>query len=500
MIRMAQQKYIKDLYENEDISLREIARRTNLSFQTVQKYAYKEDWNENTAPKLRSESYPVLKDYIPTIDEWIDKDQKVPRKQRHTAKRIYTRLQEEKGFKGSYSSVRRYIKKKKELIKLSAKGYLPLAHESGNGQVDFGESMYYDSKGRARKGYALTLTFPQSNKGYTQFFPSQNQECLLTGLQKIFERIGGVPPRLKFDNLSAAVSQVLNGKERILTDGFQRFMLHYRFQADFCNPSAGNEKGNVENKVGYSRRNAFVPIPEIKSFEEFNEKLWEWCEKDAERLHYKYKVPISQLWEADKDKLLTLPKYPFSVFRYETVSVNKYGFAVIDTNRYGLPPMFASKLVQAKIFFEHIEFYFEHRLIGEYKRSYEHNEEIYDWTQYIESLIRKPGATEHTRFFSQIPKQWQDILSQSKGKERKSALRLLSEIIEDGNAELCEEAVALAEENGRRDADSIRQCYYLISKKEFRPMPLELDNNTPNINYSPNLCVYDRLMGGKINV
>ena len=96
-------------------------------------------------------------------------------------------------------------------------------------------------------------------------------------MKRIFEHIGGVPPILRFDNMSTAVVQVLKGTERILTDGFTRFMLHYRFRAEFCNPASGNEKGNVENKVGYSRRNAFVSVPTITSFDAFNESLWEWC-------------------------------------------------------------------------------------------------------------------------------------------------------------------------------------------------------------------------------
>ena len=148
--------------------------------------------------------------------------------------------------------------------------------------------------------YALTISFPGSNNGVTQAFPSQNQECLLEGMKRIFEHIGGVPPRLRFDNMTTAVAQVLKDGERVLTDGFTRFMLHYRFQADFCNPASGNEKGNVENKVGYSRRNAFVPVPVITSFEEFNEQLLEWCEKDADRLHYKHKVPIRELFRREK--------------------------------------------------------------------------------------------------------------------------------------------------------------------------------------------------------
>ena len=81
-------------------------------------------------------------------------------------------MRDEKGYLGSYSSVKRYVRKKKLVMKLAAEGSLPLAHLTGNGQVDFGESIYYDDKGQEQKGYALTVSFPQSNKGYTQFFPS----------------------------------------------------------------------------------------------------------------------------------------------------------------------------------------------------------------------------------------------------------------------------------------------------------------------------------------
>lgn len=88
-------------------------------------------------------------------------------------------------------------------------------------------------------------------------------------------------------------------------------MLPYRFRADFCNP-AGNEKGNVENKVGYSGRNAFVPVPTITFFDALNETLWDWCEQDAQRVHYKKKVSIQELWEEDVASLLQLPEYPFN--------------------------------------------------------------------------------------------------------------------------------------------------------------------------------------------
>ena len=126
MLRMAQIEYIKELYENEGLGLREISRGTGHSFQTVQKYAYQENWRAEQLPNLEAENYPNLERYIPSIDGWMETDRKLPRKQRHTAMRLYHRLVDEQGYQGSYSSVKRYVRKKEFVLKLAAEGYLPL--------------------------------------------------------------------------------------------------------------------------------------------------------------------------------------------------------------------------------------------------------------------------------------------------------------------------------------------------------------------------------------
>ncbi len=255
---MAQIKYIKDLYENEEASLREICRITGHSFETVRKYAYQENWSEDNLPDIEPQSYPVLQDFIPIIDKWLEEGPKGPQE---TAPYSNADLppSDEHGFTGCYSTVKKYVRKKKYVMKTLSAGYLPLEHPKGWGQVDFGLAEgEWAATGERFPFYALTISFPGSNNGVTQAFPSQNQECLLEGMKRIFEHIGGVPPRLWFDNMTTAVAQVLKDGERVLTDGFTRFMLHYRFQADFAIRLPATKKGNVENKVGYSRRNAFV--------------------------------------------------------------------------------------------------------------------------------------------------------------------------------------------------------------------------------------------------
>jgi len=493
VLRMTQVEYIRDLYENEGKSLREIARQTRKDFRTVAKYAQQNNWNPPV--KLKAESYPVMCGYVPVVSEWLEQDEREPRKQRHTAKRIYDRLRDEHGFKGSYSSVKRYVAVKKEEMKKYRESFLPLDHSPGHAQVDFGKFKYYDSAGMDQKGYALIVSFPYSNTGWMQVFQSENQECLLEGLKRVFYHIGGVPVRLRCDNMTAAVAQVLEGAERVISDGFYRFMLHHRFKADFCTPAKGNEKGNVENKVGYTRRNMLVPVPTIIDFDAFNEELLRRCDEDFEREHYERGALIRELWEEEKCHLLTLPEHEYEVFRYESLSVNKSGFVTVDTVKYGLSPEFYGKAVQAKICFDRIEVFYDHSLLKSFRRSYEKNSENSDWKDYLPSLVKKPGATEHTRFFNQMPKQWQEYLKSVKGQERKSALLLLSEIVRDGNESLCDDALEMAGEYGKLDYDNIRQCYLFIAKPENHPKPLRLLTEPPLLNYRPDLSVYDSLTG-----
>ena len=496
MLRMTQIEYIRDLYENEGLSLREIARQTHKDFRTVQKYAYREDWNPQVKPKMEVDDYPVLGEYIPTINEWLEQDEREPRKQRHTISRVFKRLQEENGFKGSYATVKRYVTRKRDEMQKRKESFLPLDHPPGHAQVDFGKFKYYDAFDRECKGYALVVSFPYSNAGWMQAFPSENQECLLTGLKRVFYHIGGVPTRCRCDNMTTAVAQVLKGTERVITDGFYRFMLHHRFKADFCTPDKGNEKGNVENKVGYTRRNMLVPVPVISDFDAFNDELLRRCDADHDRNHYERGELIRELWEDEKQTLLTLPEHEYEVFSYDSLKVDKWGFIRVDTHKYGLSPELANEIVQVKTYFDRIEVFYDHSLLKEFRRSYEKNGMDCDWKDYLPSLVKKPGATEHTRFFNQMPKLWQEYLKSVTGRERKSALLLLSEIVNDGNESLCDEALELAGEYGVLNSDNIRQCYVFISKPEKDPPPLQLAAAPPLLNYRPDLSVYDRLTDG----
>lgn len=262
---MTQIHDIRKLYYEEGKSITQISRETGHDRKTIRLYIEKEDWNEIKPKSLGKAEFPKLDPFKVDIDKWLTDDKKAKRKQRHTAKRVYERLLEKYGnkFTCSYRSVAGYVSKRKKEVFGKVSGHLPLEHIPGEAQADFGDADYYEN-GRLYNGKYLNLSFPYSNKGYFQLFKGENMECLLEGLISIFEHIGGVPQRIWFDNTTTIVTKVLKEGGRTLTDGFIRFMEHYRFESAFCNVDSGYEKGNVEGKVGYHRRNMLIPIPGLK--------------------------------------------------------------------------------------------------------------------------------------------------------------------------------------------------------------------------------------------
>lgn len=493
MLKMAQIEYIKHLYEIEGKSVSYIAKTLHLNRRTVKKYAEEYNWTplEKTGQGKR---YPVLGPYLEIINTWLEEDVKSPRKQRHTGYRVYARLVEEHNFKGGLRTVTDYVSKKKKQLYQKTEGYLPLEHLPGTAQADFGQFIYTDN-GEKREGHYLTLSFPYSNAAFTQVFHGENQECVMEGLKRIFMHIGGVPSVILMDNMKPAVNILPNG-EKELTEGFRRFVLHYRFEAKFCNTAAGNEKGNVENKIGYHRRNWFVPIPEIDNLEEFNKTLWQKAIKDLNRTHYKKKELMFNLFEDDKEKLLYLPANEYEVFKIKEASVDKWGYVKFDDNAYAVNPEFQGKQVTLKIYYDTVEIYYDHKRLTSYVRCYEKYKELLDWKQYISLLCKKPGALEDVKFYNQIPKVWREHLRRVGKQERKSVLTLLREIVEDNNIDAGAEALKLAGLYGKTDAESIRQCYYGLTHETFNPKPCNFSVNTPIIDYKPELSTYDRLMRG----
>jgi len=116
-----------------------------------------------------------------------------------------------------------------------------------------------------------------------------------------------------------------------------------------------------------------------------------------------------------------------------------------------------------------------------------------DWRDYLGTLIKKPSGAEHTVFFNQMPKLWQEYIKSVAVKERKSALTLLSEIVADGNEEMCDRVLELAGKYGSLDPDDVRQCYFFLANPGDYSPPLSLASSTPDLDYPFDLSAYDIL-------
>ncbi len=329
-------------------SIAAISRATGVSEPTVRKYLRATDLSPEP-PRRREPESELLAPYAATIDAWLDDDCRCWRKQRHTATRVYVRLRDELGYSGSYSTVQRYVRRRKaqmaeERGSRDAQGYLQLSWLPGECQVDFGEADF-KVRGAAQRGRYLTVSFPHANVGLTQVFWGETSECVCQGLRDVFEFLGGVPGRAVFDNATEVGRRV--GADVRLSDMFRRFAAHYGLDYTFTNPYSGNEKGNVENKVGCHRRNLFVPVPAFHDVRAFNRRLLEGClDLSANKRHYRLGTPELELFEADRAALSPLPPAAFSCVKWETRRCNKQGtFTVGGPHRYSAGPAAAGREV-----------------------------------------------------------------------------------------------------------------------------------------------------------
>lgn len=466
MLSMDQIQEIKYLKNRKGKSLRAISKETGYAFETVKKYVEKQDFNLKHKPK--QERNGKLAPYKHHIDEWLEDDKRAKPKQRHTAQRVYNRLKELYGdaFTVSDRSVRKYVAKKKAQLYQQNKCSLPLEHPGGEAQADFGDEQFIEN-GVLMDGHYLNLSFPYSNGGYLQLFKGENQECLLQGLKDIFEHTGLVPSRIWFDNTSTIVKKIRKHGQRDITDGFRRFELHYGFESNFCNPDSGHEKGSVENKVGYHRRNFLVPVPEFSDIRKYNKDLLERCDADMQREHYKKRRTISKLFSEEKECMRKIPHTGFEVYRLEKVKADNYGKVKFEGNTYSSSPECAAKEVWVKAGAHELEILDEnYRHIQTHKRLYGSCKESMKWEPYLNLMSRRPTALKYSGFFKELPQSLQDYFKACDYQQKKAALSILAKMVEETDLKTAEIAFGLAIEKCLLDTDSIWATYYTLTHNE----------------------------------
>jgi transposase len=422
----------------------------------------------------------------------------LPRKQRYTAKRIFDRLCDEYGFEGGRRTVEEYVAKRRKELKLErAESYERLEHPGGEAQVDFGTA-YVGQPGKLVERKVLTMSFPFSNAAFAFPVRKENTECFLEAMKRIFERMGGVPRKIWFDNLSAAVVSIDRNGKRTFTDQFLRFAAHYRFTPELCNANSGHEKGHVENKVGYGRRNWLVPPPVYDTDAGLETYLAQAAEADMDRPHYVKKERIADLWEAERKKLLTLPTVPFEVFRLEPARLNKYRELRFETTTYPLPQCRALETVLLKVKWDEIEVLSsdgEYRLLATLPRPYTEKAIPIEWPAVFDGYRRKPRAVMYSDLVKFMPASVRTFVQVEDVELRKSRIALIRRLLD--THQMSEIGAALDTLAGHFSPDAaLEHALYAMKHPEFRPKPFAEPHTPTEIHgHTPDLRQYDAILG-----
>lgn len=403
MLTLEHYAQIRRMAYLEEKSERQIARDLGISRQTVARALASQEPPSYTLKQPRNA--PKLGPYQQRLDALLEENKRMPKKQRYTAHKLFEVLQME-GYSGSESSVAMYAVRWRKINRRPAT-FLPLGFEPGqDAQVDWGEAQVIMA-GIQRTVQVFVLHLCYSRRTFVMCFPIQKQEAFLSGHVHAFTFFGGVPHRLSYDNLTTATKVLLIGHVRQEQRGFLAFRSHYLFDAHFCTPNQGHEKGGVEGSVGYSRRNYLVPIPRVASFEELNQYLLERCLRDDVRIVDRQPQSMGQAWQEERPYLRPLPVRPFDCCVKRQVHLNGYSQVTFETNRYSVPTEQARRELIVKAYPFTLEVYTsEGELLASHPRSYGHEQDLFDPLHYLFLLQSRPGALDYARPLKEWRKNW----------------------------------------------------------------------------------------------
>ena len=418
---------------------------------------------------------PKLGPWQGVIEAILEDDKQRPRKQRHTAKRIFERLRTEHGYSGGYTIVKDYVRQSKIG---SQEMFVPLSHAAGEAQADFGEAIVAIA-GVECKAHFMAFDLPHSDDCFVQAFPAETTEAFLEGHVGAFEYFGGVPTRILYDNTTLAVARILGNGERQKTRAFSELQSHYLFAEKFGRPAKGNDKGKVENLVGCARRNFMVPIPRAASWAALNIELANDCRaRRAQRLRG-HAETIGERFERDRSAFLPLPAAPYEACDKITARVSSISLVRYRTNDYSVPTQYGHRQVLVKGYVHRVVIACGSEVIARHERSYERETAVYDPLHYLALLERKSRALDQAAPLSgwQLPECFAHLrrllearLTRHAGREYIQVLRLLESFPLDEVAAAVEHALRL----NTISFDAVR--HLVLCRIELRPPRLDMDN------------------------
>jgi len=493
-------------FEFGKASVRSIARKYGIHRRMVQQAL------ESALPPPRKErqyARPALKPAIEFINKILESDVKAPRKQRHTAHRIYQRLvAEHPQVKVSERSVRQYVQERKQQLGLGRQEvFIPQRYEWGvEAQVDWYEAVV-ELAGVEQKAQIFSMRSMASGGAFHRAYPHATQQAFFEAHEQAFKYFGGVFKVLRYDNLTSAIRRVLRGRKREENTRFITFRSHWQFTAEFCNPARGNEKGGVEGELGQFRRNHLVPVPQVADFAELNRLLLAGCKKDQQRRIGERSLLVREGREREREQLLPLIAEGFEIAEVCFPTVDAKRRARVLTNWYSIPVRPGAK-VRVLVYPQSVEAWHDGKCVALHPRCYGRGQQVLNLEHYLDILARKPGA-----FAGSVPlQQWREngrwtaafdqlleSLREQHGKQE--GTRKMIELLREGKPYGYRQFAAAVEKAlscGTRDAAAVS---YLLKSSHLRVVahqPLLLERFRQYERPLPVMNAYDRLLAAKV--
>jgi transposase len=492
-------------HDREGLSIHGLARRHHVHRRTVRQALASPMPPPRKKPEARPS--PVLGPYHGLIDEWLEGDREAPPKQRHTAKRIWERLVTEKGAKVAERTVREHVAHRRRALGLGIEGHVPQAHDPGaEAEVDWGEAKVWMG-GELVKAKLFLMRLSHSGAAYVEAFPHETQQAFLEGHANAFEFFGGIPGKIRYDNLKAAVVKVLRGRRRVESDRFVALRSHYLYESFFCEPGekGAHEKGGVEGEVGRFRRSNLVPVPEVESFEELNALLLGACEAGLGRRIAGRALSIGEALSAERPSLRPLPRERFDATESTSARVDSKSMVTVRQNRYSVPCELLGRRVETRVGARRIEILSAGKVAASHERLRGRHQVRARLPHYAGILARKPGAMagsvalaqerergEWPECFDELWRAIEDRTTPSEAARQMVDVLLLCE-------ELGLERVALAVGGALAAGAHDGRAVAVLARRAERPEPqplADLDERlTRTASPPPDLASYDQLLG-----
>lgn len=431
------------------------------------------------------------------IERMLEADRQSPRKQRHTAHRIWTRLcNEHPEFPVAEVTVRQYVRKRKQELG-GRMVFVPQSYGWGQeAQVDWFEAVV-KLEGEPRKLQFFAMRSMASGDAFHRAYTHATQQALLEAHELAFAYFGGVFRTLRYDNMGSLVKKILRGRQRIETDRIIAFRSHWGFQSQYCNPAKGNEKGGVEGELGWYRRNCLTPVPEAESLTELNELLLSACMTSRNRTIQGKEMTVGEASEHERATLLPLAEegFPYEEVIYPLI-VDGHGRVKVKTNWYSAPlsPGWRAGAVVGPL---EIEIRYDNRCVARHPRCYGRGHQILNLEHYLDVLEKKPGAMAGSTPLQQWRQagRWPDCLDRIWGQQeqrlgKSAGTREMITLVRAGSVSGWARLIASVEEAlrlGVTDAAAVlhilnmpdpdeRRCHAIALAEELaafeRPMPV----------------------------